>query len=93
MIETRGSFGFTTEAFHVRLARPRPKTDYFECDRAIETFLPGTKNDALTAATNLFEQLVIAEVPQHFRQTLASLVRMCWPIDLAQVAPRIFFLE
>ena len=38
------------------------KTNDFECDGPIKTFLSRPINHALTAATNLLEQLVIAEL-------------------------------
>src|SRR5437899_4464495 len=45
-----------------------PQSNDFECDDAIKTFLAGSKYYALSAAANLLQQLVIAEVHQHRRR-------------------------
>src|SRR5436190_15710890 len=44
----------------MRRARPSPETDHFQRDRTIQAFLPGAIDHALSAATNLLEQLVVA---------------------------------
>jgi hypothetical protein len=60
--QTRGSFGFAAKPFQVRFARPLTKTNDFQSDYAVETLLPRPKHDPLTAATDFFEQFVVAEV-------------------------------
>ena len=52
-----------------------PKSNDFERDDAIETFLACSKYDALSAAANLLEQFVIAEVHQH-RRGAAGVIRL-----------------
>jgi hypothetical protein len=52
-----------------------PGRDDLERDDAIEAFLAGSKYYALSAAANLLEQFVIAEVHQHRNQT-AGVIRL-----------------
>ena len=52
-----------------------PRSDDFERDGAIKTFLAGPKYYALSAAANLLEQFVIAEVHQH-RRSAAGVIRL-----------------
>ena len=47
----------------------------FKRDCAIETFLPGAKHHALTAATDLFQQFVIAELSQQLSGARGFVVR------------------
>src|SRR5438034_10083668 len=61
MIETGSSFSFSAEALEVGFARPLTKANDFQRNRAIETLLPGAKYHALTAATDFFQQFVIAQ--------------------------------
>src|SRR5437870_5402859 len=49
----------------MRRARPMTKTNHFKCDGAIETFLPRAIHDALSAAPDFLQQLVIAEIHLH----------------------------
>src|SRR5438132_7988622 len=53
----------------MRLCRPVSQTDYFESYCAVETFLPGAIHDTLTAATDLFQQFIVAKVGQRLRGT------------------------
>jgi hypothetical protein len=45
----------------VRFARPLAESNDFQRDCAVETFLPGAKYHALTAATDFFQQLIVAQ--------------------------------
>jgi hypothetical protein len=38
------------------------QADHLQRDSAIKTFLPGTIDHALSAATDLFEQIVVTEI-------------------------------
>src|SRR5262245_3580699 len=55
MVQTRSRFGFKTKALEVRSCCPLAETDDFQCNYAVETLLPSSKYDALSAATNLLE--------------------------------------
>ncbi len=65
MIQAGGGFSFQTEAFHMRFRGPLAKTDDFQCDRSVETLLPRTVNDALTAPADFLQQFIVAEIDQH----------------------------
>jgi hypothetical protein len=56
----------------MRLRGPLAETDNFECNSAVETFLSRAINDALTAAANFFQQLIIAQLSEHLHRALAS---------------------
>ena len=62
MLQTGSGFRFASKPLQMRFRRPMAKTNHFQRNRAIETFLPRPIHDALTTATNLVEQCVIAEV-------------------------------
>ena len=62
VIEACRSFCFQTKAPDVRFARPLAESNDFQRDCAVETFLPGAKYHTLTAATDFFQQLVVAQV-------------------------------
>jgi hypothetical protein len=64
MIEAGGSFGFPAKALQVRFARSLTKANNFERDCAVETLLAGAKHHALTAATDLLQQFVVAQLSQ-----------------------------
>ena len=64
MFETSGSFGLPAKTLRVRFGGPGAQTDYFECHGAIEAFLMGTVNHALTTPTDDFQQFIVAEFPQ-----------------------------
>jgi hypothetical protein len=55
MFETSGSFGLPAKTLQVRFGGPRTQTDHLDCHCAIETLLPGAKNNALTAPTDYFQ--------------------------------------
>src|SRR6266513_1327652 len=61
MLQASCRFRFEPKALQVGFARPLTKANDFYSDCAIETLLPRTKHDALTAATDLFQQFVIAQ--------------------------------
>src|SRR5438874_402523 len=46
----------------MRRARPSTETDHFQRDGSVQTLLPGAIDHALSAATNLLEQLVVAKL-------------------------------
>jgi hypothetical protein len=66
VIQARSSLSFPAKALYVRFTRPWSKGDDFKRDCAIEAFLSRAKHHALTAATNFFQQLVVAKVTQNF---------------------------
>ena len=66
MIEAGSGFGFAAKTLQVRFGGPLAEANHFKRDGAIETFLPGAINHALTAATDFLQQFVIAELSQHF---------------------------
>ena len=55
MIEARRGFGFKPEALEVGFGCPLAETNDFQSNDTVETLLPGTKHDSLTAAPDLFE--------------------------------------
>jgi hypothetical protein len=55
MFETRGSFGLPAKSLQVRFGGPRAQADHFKRHCAIEAFLMGPVNHALTAPTNHFQ--------------------------------------
>src|SRR6266480_1168128 len=59
----------------MRFARPLAKTNDFQRDGTIKTFLAGSKYHPLSAASNLLEQFIIAEVHQH-RHWRAGVIRL-----------------
>ena len=65
MIEAGGGLRFPSKALQVRFRRPLAESNDFKSDGAIETFLPRTKNDALSAAADFLQQFVITEISQH----------------------------
>ena len=65
MFKAGSSFRFPAKALQMRFGRPRAQADHFKRDCAIETFLMGAINYALTAAANFLQQLVIAKVCEH----------------------------
>ena len=71
VIQARSSLSFPAKALYVRFARPWSEGDDFKRDCAIEAFLSRAKHHALTAATNLFQQFIVAQLSQHLRQALA----------------------
>ena len=60
MIEASGSFRFPAKTLHVRFGGPLTQANNLERNRAIQTFLMGAINYALTASTNFLQQLVVA---------------------------------
>ena len=50
----------------MRFGVPGTQADYFERDSAIETFLMGTINYALTASPDFLQQFVVANVCEYF---------------------------
>src|SRR5439155_11606928 len=78
MLEAGGGFRFTTESLQVRFRGPMTEADNLERDCAIQTFLPGAIDNALTAAPDFFKQFVIAEIAQHFSRTHSLLSIQCW---------------
>src|SRR5205085_6386926 len=46
----------------MRFSGPMAKADHFQRDRAVQTFLPGAINYALSTATDLLEQFVVPKV-------------------------------
>src|ERR1043166_86433 len=65
MFQTRCCFRFLTKPSQVRGAGKVTEPNYFQRDRAIQTFLPRSIYDALSAAANFFDQMVITELPQN----------------------------
>src|SRR5437870_6618686 len=72
MLKTGGGFRFTTESLQVRFRGPMTEADDLERDCAIQTFLPGAIDYALTAASDFFQQFVIAKISQHFSQARST---------------------
>src|SRR5207248_9580984 len=62
MLETRRRLGLVTKTPYVRCARPLAETDHFERDSSVEAFLARAIHYALSAAPDLFDQLVIAKL-------------------------------
>jgi hypothetical protein len=69
MVEAGSGFRFSTKALQMRFGSPRAQADDFERDGAIESFLMGAINYALTAPADFLQQLVIAEVSQDSRRS------------------------
>jgi hypothetical protein len=76
MFQARCSFGFAAKAQKMRFARPLTKANYLQRNYSIETPLSGTKYNALAAATNFFQQLVIPEFRHHSTRYTYSWVRL-----------------
>src|SRR5207249_230572 len=57
---------FATESLQMRFSGPMSQTDYFESYCAVETFLPGAINYALSAAADLLQQFIVAKVGECF---------------------------
>ena len=55
MLEAGGSFCLQTETLEMRFGGPLAKTDNFESNCAVETFLPRAKHYSLTASPNFFQ--------------------------------------
>jgi hypothetical protein len=55
MFQAGGSFGLPAKTLQVRFGGPRAHANHLECHCAIEAFLMGLINHALTAATDHFE--------------------------------------
>jgi hypothetical protein len=68
MIEAGRGFCFPAKALEMCFGGPRAKADHFKRDSAIETFLMGAINHALTAPANFLQQLVVAKVSEHFNR-------------------------
>src|SRR5262249_53302745 len=62
MLKTCGCFGLATEAFQVRFTRAMPKSHDFKRHEAIQTFLASAINNALAAAADFLQGLVIAKL-------------------------------
>src|SRR5205823_896365 len=62
MLQARGRFRFVPETFKMWRARPVAETDHFQRDRSIQAFLPGSVNHALSAASDLLQQLIVAKL-------------------------------
>src|SRR5439155_19219931 len=78
MIKAGGGFRFTSKALQMRFSRPMAKADHFQCDRAIETSLPGTIYNTLATAADLVEQFIIAEVGQRLCAIRFLLITRQW---------------
>src|SRR5205807_9474442 len=72
MLKTGAGFRFTTEPLQVPSRASMTEADNLERDCAIQTFLPGAIDDALTAASDFFQQFVIAKITQHFSQARST---------------------
>src|SRR5439155_8334635 len=86
MLKTGGGFRFTTESLEVRFRGPMTEADNLERDCAIQTFLPGAIDYALTAASDFFQQFVIAKITQHFSQARSTAIvgqRRCRVFNVA----------
>src|SRR6266566_3654553 len=70
MVETGGSFRFAAKALQVRFGGPTAQANHLERNRAIQTFLMGAINYALTASTDFLQQLVVAQLPQDLHEAL-----------------------
>src|SRR6266581_2441415 len=69
MFQTGGGFCFATESLQMRLRGPMSQTDYFESYCAVETFLPGAINYALSTTTDFLEQFVVTTVGKRLCRT------------------------
>jgi hypothetical protein len=65
MIEAGSCFRFPAKALQMRFGGPGAKANDFKGDGAIETFLMGTINYALTAPAYFLQQLIVAKISQH----------------------------
>ena len=65
MFETGGGFGFPAKALQMRFGGPGAQANHFKRDGAIETFLMGAINYALTAPADFLQQFVIAKVAEN----------------------------
>jgi hypothetical protein len=74
MLETGCGFRFSAKSLQMRFGGPRAQADHFERHGAIEAFLMGAINHALTAATDLFQQFVIAQLSQYLGNARCFLV-------------------
>ena len=89
MIEAGGGFRFATKTLQMRFGGPMAEADHFECDGAVQTFLPRAINYALAAAADFLQEFVIAKVSKHswllrgafFIALLASGVALVRPGD------------
>ena len=66
MFEVGSGFRFPAKTLQMRFGGPGTEADHFKRDSAIETFLMGTINNALTASADFLQQLVVAKVPEYF---------------------------
>ena len=78
MFQARRRFRLTPKALQMRFSGPRTKADHLQRNDAIETFLMGPINYALTTPPNFLQQLVIAKLTENF----------CPPRDGLAVASR-----
>jgi hypothetical protein len=67
MVQAGGGFCFEAKALHVRFCCPVSETNHFERHYAVKAFLVGAINYALAAASDFFQQFVIAEILRHSR--------------------------
>ena len=58
----------------MRLCSPGAQANYFECDGAVETFLPGAINYTLTAPADFLQQLIVAKLHLHPARLLRAIV-------------------
>src|SRR5439155_26926867 len=72
MLKTGGGFRFATKSLQVRFRGPMTEANNPERDCAIQTFLPGAIDYALTAASDLLQQLVIATITKHVSQARST---------------------
>src|SRR6266508_4487467 len=77
IFQAGGRFRFPAESSQMRFGGPRAQTDHFERDGAIETFLIGAINYALTAASNFLQQRVVSEVREHSKRLRGFLSVRC----------------
>ena len=85
MLEGGGGLRFSSKARQVRFGCPLTESNDFQCNRAVETFLPRTEHHALAAASDFFQQFVVAKVGQRLRGArcfliLASSSSICFNI-------------
>src|SRR5438552_14813070 len=69
MLEAGSGFCFATESLQMCLRGPMSQPDYFESYCAVETFLPGAINYALSTTTDLLEQFVVTKVGKRLCRT------------------------
>src|SRR5437762_271039 len=77
IFQAGGRFRFALKAFQMRFSGPGAQADHFERDGAIETFLMGAINHALTAASDFLQQLVIAKVCEHSNRRRGFILVRC----------------